>query len=104
MPLALAAVRVKLSFLAAVAAVCLTACGGGSHASAGTTAGGATAGKPKHAKATHHATAPRPTPALIPPANAPLRSVTVPVLTYHRVHTLPAVGQLDLIVDPATFA
>lgn len=28
----------------------------------------------------------------------------VPVLTYHRVHTLPAVGQLDLIVDPANFA
>jgi peptidoglycan/xylan/chitin deacetylase (PgdA/CDA1 family) len=26
------------------------------------------------------------------------------VLTYHRVHTLPAVGQLDLIVDPSTFA
>jgi peptidoglycan/xylan/chitin deacetylase (PgdA/CDA1 family) len=27
----------------------------------------------------------------------------VPVLTYHRVHTMPAVGQPDLIVDPATF-
>ena len=26
------------------------------------------------------------------------------MLTYHRVHTLPAVGQLDLIVDPSTFA
>jgi len=26
------------------------------------------------------------------------------VLTYHRVHALPAVGQLDLIVDPSTFA
>jgi peptidoglycan/xylan/chitin deacetylase (PgdA/CDA1 family) len=42
-------------------------------------------------------------PALIPPPDAPARSVTVPVLTYHRVHSLPAVGQLDLIVDPATF-
>lgn len=41
-------------------------------------------------------------PALIPPAGAPARSITVPVLTYHRVHTLPAVGQLDLIVDPTT--
>jgi peptidoglycan/xylan/chitin deacetylase (PgdA/CDA1 family) len=42
-------------------------------------------------------------PNLIPPPNAPARSVRVPVLTYHRVHTLPAVGQPDLIVDPATF-
>ncbi len=43
-------------------------------------------------------------PALIPPPDPPDRSVTVPVLTYHRVHSLPAVGQLDLIVDPANFA
>jgi peptidoglycan/xylan/chitin deacetylase (PgdA/CDA1 family) len=43
-------------------------------------------------------------PRLIAPAGAPARSVTVPVLTYHRVHSLPAVGQLDLIVDPANFA
>lgn len=28
----------------------------------------------------------------------------MPVLTYHRVHTMPAVGQPDLIVDPANFA
>jgi peptidoglycan/xylan/chitin deacetylase (PgdA/CDA1 family) len=41
---------------------------------------------------------------LIPPANSPSRSVHVPVLTYHRVVSLPAVGQLDLIVDPANFA
>jgi peptidoglycan/xylan/chitin deacetylase (PgdA/CDA1 family) len=41
---------------------------------------------------------------LDPPAGAPARTVTVPVLTYHRVHTMPAVGQLDLIVDPANFA
>lgn len=56
----------------------------------------------------HRATAPRVAhrvvPALIPPANAPARSVQVPVLTYHRVHTMPAVGQPDLIVDPANFA
>ncbi len=30
--------------------------------------------------------------------------MTVPVLTYHRVHTMPAVGLPDLIVDPTTFA
>ncbi len=41
---------------------------------------------------------------LVPPPGAPVKSVTVPVLTYHRVHTMPAVGQPDLIVDPATFA
>jgi peptidoglycan/xylan/chitin deacetylase (PgdA/CDA1 family) len=46
----------------------------------------------------------RSVPALVAPAGAPTRSVRVPVLTYHRVHTLPAVGQLDLIVDPGTFA
>jgi peptidoglycan/xylan/chitin deacetylase (PgdA/CDA1 family) len=46
----------------------------------------------------------RSVPALVAPAGAPTRSVRVPVLTYHRVHTLPAVGQLDLIVDPVTFA
>src|SRR5436305_8775601 len=44
------------------------------------------------------------TPALIPPPGAPPHSVRVPVLTYHRVHTMPAVGQPDLIVDPANFA
>jgi peptidoglycan/xylan/chitin deacetylase (PgdA/CDA1 family) len=43
-------------------------------------------------------------PALIPPASAPARRVTVPVLTYHRVAPLSAVGQLDLKVDPANFA
>jgi peptidoglycan/xylan/chitin deacetylase (PgdA/CDA1 family) len=41
---------------------------------------------------------------LEPPGGAPIRTVHVPVLTYHRVHTMPAVGQLDLIVDPANFA
>ena len=41
---------------------------------------------------------------LVAPAGAATHSVQVPVLTYHRVHTMPAVGQPDLIVDPATFA
>jgi peptidoglycan/xylan/chitin deacetylase (PgdA/CDA1 family) len=43
-------------------------------------------------------------PALVPPPNAPARSVTVPVVTYHRVAPISAVGQLDLKVDPANFA
>ena len=89
--------------LAVLAAVALVGCGGSSssHSSAGAavkiTPGGG-----------HGATAPpaatRTVPTLIPPASAPARDVRVPVLTYHRVHTMPAVGQPDLIVDPANFA
>jgi peptidoglycan/xylan/chitin deacetylase (PgdA/CDA1 family) len=45
----------------------------------------------------------RTVPALIPPAGAPDRSVHVPVLTYHRVAPLSAVGLTDLKVDPANF-
>ncbi len=51
-----------------------------------------------------HDVPPHTVPALIPPPGAPARSVTVPVLTYHRVAPLSAVGQLDLKVDPANFA
>jgi peptidoglycan/xylan/chitin deacetylase (PgdA/CDA1 family) len=40
---------------------------------------------------------------LEPPLSEPVRAVHVPVLTYHRVHTMPAVGQPDLIVDPVNF-
>ena len=47
--------------------------------------------------------APRSVQRLIPPASAPAKSVRVPVLTYHRVVTEPAVGQLDLKIDPAVF-
>jgi hypothetical protein len=45
----------------------------------------------------------RTVPALIPPPGAPERSVRVPVLTYHRVAPLSAVGLTDLKVDPANF-
>lgn len=62
---------------------------------------GVTAGGGKEGKVPPGAT--RSVPNLTPPANAPTKSVRVPVLTFHRVHTLPAVGQLDLIVDPETF-
>jgi len=44
---------------------------------------------------------------LVPPANAPARTVHVPVLTYHRVAPLrPGANAIetDLTVDPATFA
>jgi peptidoglycan/xylan/chitin deacetylase (PgdA/CDA1 family) len=45
----------------------------------------------------------RAVPKLVVPPNAPARTVRVPVLTYHRVVTEPAAGQLDLKVDPANF-
>jgi peptidoglycan/xylan/chitin deacetylase (PgdA/CDA1 family) len=98
----LAGVRARLILLALGAAICLSACGGSSHSSAGAT----TQAPSGRTKAAGHRKArrPIPTPALIPPANPPQRSVTVPVLTYHRVHTMPAVGLPDLIVDPSTFA
>jgi peptidoglycan/xylan/chitin deacetylase (PgdA/CDA1 family) len=77
-------------------------CGGGS----GTTTAHTTQPTATTAAANRHAArvTRRRVPALVVPASAPARSVQVPVLTYHRVHTLPAVGQLDLIVDPVTFA
>jgi hypothetical protein len=61
------------------------------------TAPAAQAGKPGHSVPARRVSS------LVPPPDAPARSLTVPVLTDHRVHSLPAVGQLDLIVDPATF-
>ncbi len=84
---------------AALAAVlALTGCGGN-----------ATKAAPGGAKpiAHHHAgpaDVPRSVPVLTPPPGAPARSVHVPVLTYHRVVDVSAVGQLDLKVDPANFA
>ena len=42
--------------------------------------------------------------ALVPPPNAQAHTVQVPVLTYHRVAPLSAVGLVDLKVDPANFA
>ena len=80
------------------AALSLAACGGTSSTGSTPTitpGGGRSATAPPIA---------RTLPTLVPPPGAPDRSVRVPVLTFHRVHTMPAVGQLDLIVDPATFA
>jgi peptidoglycan/xylan/chitin deacetylase (PgdA/CDA1 family) len=53
--------------------------------------------------ATHPPVAARTVPALIPPPGAPAHSVTVPVLTYHRVAPLSAVGITDLKVEPSNF-
>jgi peptidoglycan/xylan/chitin deacetylase (PgdA/CDA1 family) len=90
------------------AALALAACGGGSSTTASSARGHAargiklTPGGGRAAKGPPIAV--EPTPALIPPAGAPARSVTVPVLTYHRVVPLSAVGLTDLKVDPANFA
>ena len=54
-------------------------------------------------RATHQPAARRTVQALVPPPGAPDRSVHVPVLTYHRVAPLSAVGLTDLKVDPANF-
>ena len=86
---------------ALLAAALLAGCGGSGATRTSTTKAHTT---PKSAApATARPVANRTVPALIPPAGAPARSVQVPVLTYHRVHSMPAVGQLDLIVDPANF-
>jgi peptidoglycan/xylan/chitin deacetylase (PgdA/CDA1 family) len=85
--------------------VVLAGCGGGG----GST--GADTTKPSSGKitpggghgATHPPIATRTVPALIPPSGAPTRSVRVPVLTYHRVAPLSAVGLTDLKVEPANF-
>jgi peptidoglycan/xylan/chitin deacetylase (PgdA/CDA1 family) len=82
-------------------ALTLSACGGGAGTTSPTAANAAT-GSGKGA-ASGSATS-RTVPTLIPPAGSPSRSARVPVLTYHRVVSLPAVGALDLIVDPANFA
>ncbi len=81
----------------------LAGCGGGSssHSSSSSSAAAAKAKKVavKKREATH-----RVVPALIPPPNPTPRSVHVPVLTWHRVVPMPAVGEPDLIVDPSVFA
>jgi peptidoglycan/xylan/chitin deacetylase (PgdA/CDA1 family) len=107
--------HLPLALLAAVALL-LAGCGG-----SGTSSGSA-AGQPsgssggKHAGsnrtkltpgggrgATHPPVATRTVPALIAPPGTPTKSVNVPVLTYHRVAPLSAVGLPDLKVEPSNF-
>lgn len=52
---------------------------------------------------THPPGAARTVPALIAPAGTPANRVQVPVLTYHRVAPLNAVGITDLKVEPGNF-
>ena len=85
-----------LSSAAATLLLALAGCGGGSESKPATA-------KAPRANAVRNARS-RTVPALIPAPATPPHTVRVPVLTYHRVASLPAVGQPDLIVDPANFA
>jgi peptidoglycan/xylan/chitin deacetylase (PgdA/CDA1 family) len=97
--------RYLLALGVLAATLALAACG--SSTTSSSTASGkhsgihVTPGGGKGAKAPP--VAKRAVPALVPPPNAPPRSVHVPVLTYHRVAPLSAVGLTDLKVDPANF-
>ena len=86
---------------AALASLALAACGGSD--AAGGTSKAVAAGAGRRAASQPAATR-RPQPALVAPPHPVVRSVRVPVLTYHRVVSLPAVGELDLIVEPTNFA
>ena len=91
----------RLTLLAGLAALALTACGG----SGGTSSDSATPSAAQRSAHHHHGLGhPRRVAALVPPANPAPNSVRVPVLTYHRVVPVSAVGELDLKVDPANFA
>jgi peptidoglycan/xylan/chitin deacetylase (PgdA/CDA1 family) len=91
-----------LGGLVAVAALLwLSGCGGGSSA---TTSGSGTAPSSHHQRPGSGAgTGVRHVAALVAPPGAPAKSVQVPVLTYHRVAPLSAVGLPDLKVDPGNF-
>lgn len=91
----------KPASLAALSLALLAAgCGGGGSSSTSTAP--ATTPGGGH-KAAHPSVATRTVESLIPPPGAPSRSVQVPVLTYHRVAPLSAVGITDLKVEPANF-
>ena len=95
----------RSSIVAGLALAVLGGCGSGGSNSSTAASSTLAAKHSRPAAASKPVTAPaRSLPALIPPADAPAHSVQVPVLTYHRVAPLSAVGQLDLKVDPANFA
>ncbi len=93
--------RLAIPPLVALVLLVAAGCGGGGDKPAGgggsTGAGTGTTAKPP---------APRQVARLVPPAGAPVRTVRVPVLTYHRVAPLrPGANAIetDLTVEPATF-
>jgi peptidoglycan/xylan/chitin deacetylase (PgdA/CDA1 family) len=96
-----------VSLLAVAAALALAGAGcGGGGAATTTEAGHSARGKRAHARASGAAGsdhAVRHVPLLVTPPHAPARSAQVPVLPYHRVAPLSAVGITDLKVEPSTF-
>jgi peptidoglycan/xylan/chitin deacetylase (PgdA/CDA1 family) len=107
MPVRTKLIRTCAAILCALSLTLLAAGCGGSSSSSSTAAPNANAAAAKTVTGSRAAaqTAPavRQVQKLIPPPGAPLRTVRVPVLTYHRVVPASAVGQLDLKVDPANF-
>ncbi len=91
------------TFLICVLAAGLALAGCGGSASTSTTSTGRKVTPGGGKGATHPPIAQRSVPVLIPPPGAPVRAVHVPVLTYHRVAPLSAVGITDLKVEPSTF-
>jgi peptidoglycan/xylan/chitin deacetylase (PgdA/CDA1 family) len=88
-----------------LAALGLAGCGGSSASSSSAVNTHSKSRKltPGGGKGATHPPVARTVPALIPPPGAPPHSVTVPVLTYHRVAPLSAVGITDLKVEPSNF-
>jgi peptidoglycan/xylan/chitin deacetylase (PgdA/CDA1 family) len=96
---------VSLLTVAVALALAGAGCGGGGAATT-TEAGHGASGKRAQARASGAAGSDhrvRHVPVLVAPPNAPARSAQVPVLTYHRVAPLSAVGITDLKVEPSTF-
>jgi peptidoglycan/xylan/chitin deacetylase (PgdA/CDA1 family) len=89
--------------LAGIAALVLALAGCGGSSSSSTTDTAHVETKARAARAAYARAEHTTVQALIPPAGAPDRVIHVPVLTYHRVAPLSAVGLTDLKVDPANF-
>jgi peptidoglycan/xylan/chitin deacetylase (PgdA/CDA1 family) len=98
--------NILIAALAILLVLALAGCGGSSATSSSSSQSAGKSRKltPGGGKgATHPPVAARTVAALIPPPGAPAHSVTVPVLTYHRVAPLSAVGITDLKVEPSNF-
>jgi peptidoglycan/xylan/chitin deacetylase (PgdA/CDA1 family) len=98
----------RFALIGSVAALLLApvvaGCGGSSHSTTSPARGRSERSATRRSRAKRTVLVRRSVARLEPPRGASVRTVHVPVLTYHRVHTMPAVGQPDLIVDPANFA
>jgi peptidoglycan/xylan/chitin deacetylase (PgdA/CDA1 family) len=92
------------SVAALLLAPALVGCGGSSHSTSSSAHARREGSATRRSRAKRTVPVRRSVATLEPPRGAPIRTAHVPVLTYHRVHTMPAVGQPDLIVDPANFA